>query len=441
MNIYQKFITMAKQQGLQEVEIAIYKTSSLGIEVYHKKIESFETNSNTVTLIRGIYNNHFGTAKCGQITKDNISKLILDLINNAKCIEKDEEAEIFKGSEKYHKVSSYNKSLADISLDDKKQMMFNLEEEIYKQSDIVKDAFNMQYNESTTEYTIINSYGLNLRQKSNNFMLIAGVVINDGSQEQNHYDYIFGNDFNAINIPDFSKKLVSDCISKLGAEPCQSKKMKVLLDRQVVSDFVYIYLGWADAEDVQKHVSLFEGKLNTKIASSKLTISDMPLKKTVFARWFDDEGVATYNKDIIKKGVLQTYLYNLETAKKDGVQSTGNGINTNSKMGVGPFFVYVKPGKKTLEQLCQRINNGIYITQLMGVGTGVSHTSGDFSIQAWGYLIENGKITKPITLITIAGNILTMFNDIVEIGGDSMITYDGICTPSMYIKSLTIAGK
>ena len=84
------------------------------------------------------------------------------------------------------------------------------------------------------------------------------------------------------------------------------------------------YIGHAEAEEVQKKSSLFIGKLGQKIASKKITIEDKPLAKNVFARWFDDEGVATYNKPIIKNGVLQTYLYNLTTAAKDGVQTTGN---------------------------------------------------------------------------------------------------------------------
>ena len=77
-----------------------------------------------------------------------------------------------------------------------------------------------------------------------------------------------------------------------------------------------------------------------------------------FARWFDDEGVATYNKAIIKNGVLQTYLYNLTTAAKEGVKSTGNGYRAGGKMGVSSSYAVLKPGKKSLEELFKEVGEG-----------------------------------------------------------------------------------
>ena len=166
-----------------------------------------------------------------------------------------------------------------------------------------------------------------------------------------------------------------------------------------------------------------------------------PLTRSIHARWFDDEGVATYNKDIVKNGVLKTYLYNLETARIDGVATTGNGVNAGSKIGVSPFYLELKPGKKTLDEVFNIVNNGIYITDLQGAHAGLNPTSGNFSLKASGFLIEEGKLTRPVNLITVSGNLLQLFKDVEEVANDTKIYASGIATPSVVIKELSIGGN
>ena len=441
MNIYQKFIKLALEAGLSEVEISVNKSSSFNVDIYHHEIENYGVSTDITTTIRGVYNDKFGTATCTTLNKDNTLKLIRDLIANAKSIEKDEVASLFEGSLKYHKISTYNKTYESVSSQKKIDDMFLLEKTIESQSQLIKDVVGVSFSDTTNEYLIINSHGLNLKQKSNYFYISGGVVVKKDEDEQTNFEVIIDNNYNNFNIENFAKKIVDNAIRKLNASPCDSKKMKTILDKNCVSTLLSTYLDWANAESVQKHTSLFEGKLNTKIASSKLNIADMPQKRTIYARWFDDEGVATYNKDIIKNGVLKTYLYNRETAKKDNVESTGNGINLNSKIAAGSFFTYVKPGKKSLDELFQIIKDGIYITNLEGAHAGINSVSGDFSLQAEGFLIENGKLSRPVSLITLSGNILKLFADVKMLANDSEILPGGISTPSIYIKSLSISGR
>ena len=145
-----------------------------------------------------------------------------------------------------------------------------------------------------------------------------------------------------VDVKALADKIILETTSQLGGEPCESNDYPVVLDNSCVASLINAYLSSADAEEVQKHTSLFEGKLNTKVASSKVTIEDRPLQRSLFARGFDDEGVATYNKPIIKNGRLQTYLYNLTTAAKAGVKTTGNGYGGGSKRGIASSFLSLR---------------------------------------------------------------------------------------------------
>ncbi len=201
------------------------------------------------------------------------------------------------------------------------------------------------------------------------------------------------------------------------------------------------FLMSASAEEVQKQSSFLIGRLGQKVASSKLTIKEKPLQKNVFFSYFDDEGVATEEKDIVKNGVLKNYFYNRETAKKDNVASTGNGQWQGGKIGIGYNNIVIKGGKKTFDEMIAPIEKGVYITEIAGLGTGMNSQSGDFSCQAQGFMIENGKLTTPLNLITISGNLLKMLGDIKDIDNNVVLRLNSIASPDVLIKKMSIGGK
>ena len=216
---------------------------------------------------------------------------------------------------------------------------------------------------------------------------------------------------------------------------------KTILNEKVTASLLRFYLINANAENVQKNSSLFIGKLNEQIASSKVTILDAPLTKNVFYSYYDDEGVAKYNKPIIEKGVLKTYLYNLSTAAKDGVTSTGNAVASNGKISIAPSQVVLKPGRKTLEELMLDVKDGIYLTEVTGLHAGMNPTSGDFSLQANGFIIKDGKIDSPLNLITVAGNLVDLFENVTSVGKDQELQLSGYTTSPIVVKNLAISGE
>jgi PmbA protein len=171
-----------------------------------------------------------------------------------------------------------------------------------------------------------------------------------------------------------------------------------------------------------------------------VTVEDKPLGKTIFARWFDDEGVATYNKAIIKNGVLQTYLYNLTTAAKENRESTGNGSGAGSKVGTSPWYLEMKPGKLSQEELFKEVGNGVYITEVSGLHAGLNPQSGNFSLQSTGFLIKDGKKDRGLDLITVSGNLVKLFQDVQLVGNDSK-EFIGGKYPSVVVKTIGVSGK
>ena len=438
---YDKFFELAKAAGIEDCELYISESSDLSFHLFHGEVTQYENDNAKNITARGIINGKFGSATCDTWDNKRAEYLVNEIKSNALVNENDDPAIIFAGSPKYKKVSTYNKELETIPFDVKLNKMLELEKNIKNGDQRVVEVAQVVYNESYNCVSIFNSKGLKLSQKSNYFVAYGVAVASNGTQVKTDYDFCFDNDFNKFDPEALAKKVVKKAVDQLGGEACKSAKYKAVLAPDVVTSFLHTLVGYASSDDVQKNSSLFIGKLGQKVASSKITIEDRPLDKTIFARPFDDEGVATSNKFIIKNGVLETYLYNLKTAAKEGRQSTGNGYKSGDTIDVSTAYLTLKPGKKTKEELFALVGDGVYITQVSGLHAGLNPQSGDFSLQSSGFLIKDGKIDRGLDIITISGNILKVFEDVKEVGSDVEISPSGVSCSSLLIKEISVAGK
>lgn len=439
---FDRFFELAKQAGITESEITVCNSYSLSFSLFHGEIDSYSTSDSSTYMARGIYKGKMGAIVSDVFTKDSPELFVKKIVENASVIENDDPVFIFKGSPKYKKINTFNKELSKIDVNIKLNNLYDLEKKIKNADPRIVEVETVGYEESSSSSIIMNSHGLKLSQKDNTFYYYGGAVAKENNQVKTGFDLCFGNDFSKVDIDKLAKSIAKEALDQLGGYQCESSTYKAVLSPDVVKSFMQAYVSSAIAEDVQKNSSLFVGKLNQKVASKKVTIEDKPLAKTIFAKGFDDEGVATRNLAIIKNGVLQTYLYNLTTAAKDGVESTGHGaVGGGSKVGTGLHYLVMKPGKKSQEELFKEVDNGVYITSIQGLHAGLNPRSGNFSLQSTGFMIENGKITHGLDIITVNGNLVDLFNSITAVGNDSKEFVSGVNCPSVMIKKLSVSGK
>ena len=438
MNI-NKFFQKAKEAGIEVSELNISTNTSNSIDVFRGVIENNTTSKLSAISARGIYNGKMGICITEKDNKDTIDDLINGIKSTATYIEREEEPIIFEGSPKYTKKNVYNKELAKVTPQQKIDLLFNIEKYIKEADSRVTDV-QVSYKDQDSKHVLTNSYGLKLVNNTNYYGIVIEVVVRQGEETKVGFDVLLGNDFASIDYKAFAQSVLDLALNQLNGQNIKSGTYKAILSQDCVSQLLDVIIGHASSEDVQKGSSKYVGKLNEKLFSNKLTVTEAPLNKNVFFRYHDDEGVATYNKKIIDKGVLTTYLYNLETAKKDGVATTGNADRRGSKMGIGFGNLVIKPGKLSLEQLFEKIGNGIYVTDFHGLFAGLNSASGDFSVQAQGFRIENGKKVGPLGLFSVAGNVFDLFNEIIAIGGDAKLLTSSNTVPSIAFKKVKYSG-
>jgi len=446
-SLIDKIFQKGREKGLNDMEVYYSAGSSLTLKVFQKELETYNLSESEGLSLRGVYKGKMGYSYTEKVDETSIDQLVRDVLENAVIIDSDDEEFIFEGSKEYIKVDSFNPALSNVSEEKKIEFVKSLEEEAFKLDKRIESVEVCVYGDGYGEIIMSNTKGLFLQDKSNIAYTYIVVVAKEGEDIKTGMAYRTGNDFNKFNARDIAKEAVDEALALLGAKSVKSGDYNVIIRNSAAADLLEAFTGIFSAEAVQKNLSLLKGKLNEKIASDKFTLIDDPYMESGLAsKSFDGEGVACKYKKVVDKGVLKTYFHNLKTAKKDGVETTGNASKGSykSSLGISPSNFYVEKGERELNEMIADINKGILITELQGLHSGLNTVSGDFSLAALGFLIENGKISRPVEQITVAGNYFEMLKNIEETGSDLKFGLPGgsyIGSPSLKIKKLSIAGE
>ncbi len=432
----------ALEKGFESCEIFYGNSASVKVSVYNSRIEKFQDKSSGGFGFRGIYKDKMGYYFSESIDESIIDTVIENAIENSRLLSSDTKEFIFEGSDKYEEVKVYDEAINNLSVEDKINMALDMEKAAYNYSDKIKSVNTSMISTGESITYIANTKGMELEEKSNYFMAYIEVVAQSGeSIKEKGEIYIASPDkFNASEV---AKNAVIKAVSALDGKSMKSGKYKAVILNEVFADFMECFVNNFYAENVQKGFSLLKGKIDNLIASDIITISDNPLMDFGYMTTaFDSEGVASRNKNVVENGILKTYLYNLKTANKYNTDSTGNGFKSSFKGSVHTSHTnfYINSGNINFDELIKKADNGIIITDITGLHAGANSISGDFSLAAEGFIIEKGKITKPVDQITVAGNFYEVLKLIENISDDLKFNTSGIGSPSVLVKEIDISG-
>ena len=421
-------------------------------ELYYANGESFEVNANAGEIdrysvsreagvsVRVSLNGKEGYAYTERI--DEPEKLVDHAADNARCIESEDDHPM-QTKQTYQEIKREDSALKNMSESERIALAKQLESACLAIDPRVKRVVYCTAGYDSGAVVMENSLGLLAERSNNSSYLYVMPTVEDGLELQTGFAFRMGTE--AANAEDCAKEAVEDALGKLGASPVDSGCYRVLLKPYAMSDLLSAFSPMFSADEAQKGCSLLAGKEGQEIASKIVTIWDDPFH-AIAPRAFDGEGTPCVKKTVVEQGLLKTLLHNLKTAKKAGVESTGNASRRSaaSAVGVAPTVFRVEAGSQNFEELLKELENGLVISELEGLHAGVDSVSGDFSLKAAGFLVENGVIVRPVSNITVAGNFVTMMKDVIAVGSDLRFGlpqggYFG--SPSILVSGLTVAGN
>jgi PmbA protein len=227
------------------------------------------------------------------------------------------------------------------------------------------------------------------------------------------------------------KKAAERTLQRLGAQSLTTRQCPVLYSAEMAASLLGSLIGAISGGNLYRKSSFLLNALDSQIFPEFIHVYEQPhLLGALGSSIYDSEGVATQARDIVRDGILQGYVLSTYSARKLGLRSTGN--------AGGVHNLTITPSDFDFEALLRQMNTGLLVTELMGQG--VNMVTGDYSRGAAGFWVENGVIQYPVEEITIAGNLKTMFKNIVAIGND--VDYRGnVRTGSILVEQMSIAGQ
>ncbi len=437
-------IAAAKRAGIEQYEIYYQVGESVSAETLKDEISSFSSGVCGGICFRCIVNGKMGMASGERMTVDAMEELVAAALSNAACIDSEDEPFIFAGSPAYASLDGKEVKLTDAAVI--RDNALRLQRDVYAVSDKVSDGTQSAAMSSVTEIRLCNSHGLELSNRVGMTGAYASAVVRVDEEAEECFEFCEGEDYAALS--ELPGRVVKDALDKMGAVVADSGKYDVVFDGREFRSILSVFSSAFSAKNAQLGLSLLAGKEGTAVAAPCVTVIDDPMRaESPMQTPFDGEGVATARRTVIEDGVLNTLLYDLTTAKKANVESTGNGQRGGyaSPVGIAPYNFSILPGEASLDDLFAKVGTGVYITECKGLHAGADSVTGDFSIESAGFMIRDGKRAEPIKSFTVAGNFFDLLKEIDTLGNH---VYWGIPSgftvfgsPDVLVRSMSVAGK
>ena len=286
---------------------------------------------------------------------------------------------------------------------------------------------------------LVTSAGFVGRSVRTSHSISASALAGTGTGMQRDYDYS-----GAVHMADLDdavsigRSAGEKAVRRLNPVRVKTGSYPVIYDPRVAGGLLGHLAGAINGAGVARGTSFLKDRMGERIFAAGIDVHDDPRRvRGLRSRIFDGEGTPTRARKFIDDGVLTSWFLDTRSARQLGLASTGHAARgTSSPPSPSPSNLYLAPGKMTPEELMADIKEGIYITELIGMG--VNGVTGDYSRGAAGFMIRDGQLAEPVAEITVAGNLLAMFAAMTP--ANDLRFRRGTDAPSVRVEGLTIAG-
>lgn len=261
--------------------------------------------------------------------------------------------------------------------------------------------------------------------------LSCAVIAGEGDGMERDYWYTVARDARDLLAAEQVGRIAAGrSVRRLNARQIATMQVPVLFEAPVAAGLLGHFVGAVSGGSLYRKSSFLLDKKGQQIFAPHINIRDVPdIRKGLASSPFDDEGVRTRARSIVENGVLQDYFLGSYSARKLGLQTTGN--------AGGSHNLILQSGGQNFAQLLKTMSRGLLVTELLG--SGVNAVTGDYSRGAAGFWVEHGEIQYPVEEITIAGNLKDMYRNIVAVGNDVLVQGSRQCG-SILVEEMTVAG-
>ena len=426
-------IEIAQKAGAT-AEVGGTKSGGLSVSTRLQEIENVEFNNDGALGISVYVGQQKGNASTSDLTPEAIKNTVEAALAIAKYTSPDDCAGLADRElmafdapdlDLYH--------AAEIDVDKAVQLALDTEKAALEHDERIVNSEGASFNAHTGVRVYGNSHGMLQSYLSSRYSLSCSVIAEHQDQLERDYEYTVARDINQLAQPNWvGENAAQKAIARLQPQKLATQEAPVIFLNDVATGLISHLAAAISGGSLYRKASFLLDHLGKKVLPDWFEIVERPhLLRQLASTPFDSEGVRTQDMEIIRNGILQTYLLTSYSGRKLGMQSTGHAGGIHNWL--------VKPNSSgKLTALLRQMNRGLLVTEVMGQG--VNLVTGDYSRGAAGFWVENGEIQYPVAEITIAGQLPDMLRNIVAVA-DDIEHRSNIQTGSILLEKMKISGN
>ena len=423
-------LDLAKKLGATDASVTVGNSISESVSFRNRVLDESNRSDSLAISIETYIGKKKSSISSSNLLDENLKTLISKCFETTKITPEDEfnslpDKDLLAGEIK--NLNLYDES--HLENDKKIDYLRELEEAASIDKKIVNTESG--FTENKSNFILANSDGFCNGYRSSSFSASCVTVAKDENSMERDYEFTSKCHLNDIIDPKNLGKIAAEqTIKKLSPKKIGSDKISIIFDKRIAKGLLSSFASAISSSAIARGTSFLKDKIDQQIFSSSINIFDKPdLVKGMGSQCFDSEGVKSEALKLVEIGFLKEYLVDTYNGKKLNLRSNGrSGGSTN---------LYFENGQISFEELLKINSRSLYITETIGHGTNL--VTGDYSVGANGFLVENGELKYPVSEITIAGNFNDMFKSIT-LANDLDFKYS-VNSPTMMIEGMTVAGK
>ena len=424
---------IAAENGASSSEVDITVSSGKSVSVRLQKLDTIELHNDkslTVTIFIGFKR---GIASTSDFNLPSIKDCVLAACQIAKYTAQDKafglaEPDLYakesKNLELYHTRTQSEESMISEALE--------CENYAIEFDNSINNSEGAQLNSSSSLFIYSNSNGFMNGFPSTRYSLSCSVLGGVDSSMQRDSSYSSARSYDDLKSPkEIGEEAASRTLKRLNPQKINTGVYPVIFEAHISTSIISSLVSAISGSNLYRENSFLMNSINTKIASTKLTIEEDPfLLKGNASTFFDDEGVGVRQRTVVENGVLNGYFLSSYSARRLGMGTTGNAGGTHN--------LIIKDSGMSFNELVRTMDKGLIVTELLGHG--LNMITGDYSRGAAGLWVEKGSVQFAVEEITIASNVKNMLQNIKGIANDTNMN-GGKYTGSILIEGMTIGSN
>ena len=427
----------------EEVEAYVARGTSTTVRAYGGEVESLTQATSAGVGVRVVVDHREGFAYAGTLDEAVVLDALAEARDNATFGEPDE----FNGLATPDGVPPadldlWPAGLPSVPTADKVALALELEKATVGRDPRVGGVRISMYSDSMGEGAVATSTGIRAWGRAGtSYLMVQALAVHDG-ETQIAGGLSVGREVSDLSVDEAADDAILRATRLLGSTKPATQRVTLVLEPRMTATVLGIVGGMLNGEAVLKGRSPFADRVGEAIASPLLTFVDDPTDpRSLGAEAHDGEGLACRRNQLVVDGVLQGFLHNTYTGRRSGTASTGSAQRgTSSTPGVGAGALAVAPGMGTAEEVLAALGEGLFVTSMAGIHSGVNPVSGDFSVGVEGLMVRDGSLAEPVREATIASTIQRLLLDISAVGADLEWLPDGTGGVTLVIPDVALSG-